>query len=136
MITGTVRLAGSGSDREVKLDPDPASVRKARDFVAKHLPQLGLPPAAVDNAVLIASELVTNAVRCAPDTPCLLAIRVDAALHPVIEVHDSSAELPELQEPDFFSVGGRGLHVIDALCQSWECIPSGDGKAIIVTLPR
>lgn len=125
--------AGSRNDREVKLDPEPESARKAREFVAKHLAELGF-ARNVEDAVLIVSELVTNAVRYAPETPCLLAIRIDGS-HPVIEVHDSSAELPKLQGPDFISQRGRGLHVVDALSRNWECVQSGNGKAVIVTLP-
>jgi hypothetical protein len=50
----------AASRREIKLDPDPASVRTARDFVRSNLCDLGFPES-VDDAVLIASELVTNA---------------------------------------------------------------------------
>jgi anti-sigma regulatory factor (Ser/Thr protein kinase) len=135
MVTDTRCLAASGDDREIKLDPEPASARKARDFVAKQLSELGFPHS-VEDGVLIASELVTNAQRAAPETPCLLVIRVDAGYHPVIEVHDSSPEYPDLQEPDFTSVGGRGLHIVDALCEAWDCFTSGHGKVIIATLRR
>jgi anti-sigma regulatory factor (Ser/Thr protein kinase) len=133
-INGTVDQAGSAFGREIKLDPDPASVRKARDFVRTNLCELGF-PGSVDNGVLIASELVTNAVREAPDTPCLVAVRVGAG-HPVIEVHDCSPEPPKRQPPDFVAERGRGLHIVDALCEDWDCVRSGGGKAVIVVLPR
>ena len=125
---------GSASNREIKLDPDPTSVRRARDFVRANLCELGFPGSA-DNGVLIASELVTNAVREAPDTPCLIAVRVGAG-YPVIEVHDGSPEPAETRPPDVLSERGRGLHIVDALCEKWDCIPSGGGKAVIVVLPR
>jgi anti-sigma regulatory factor (Ser/Thr protein kinase) len=133
-INGTVDHDGSAFRREIKLDPDPASVRKARDFVRTNLCDLGFPGSA-DNGVLIASELVTNAVREAPDTPCLVAVRVGAG-HPIIEVHDGCAEPLEMQPPDFVAEGGRGLHIVDVLCESWNCVQSGGGKAVIVVLPR
>jgi anti-sigma regulatory factor (Ser/Thr protein kinase) len=133
-INGTVDQDGSASSREIKLDPEPASVRKARDFVRRNLRELGF-PGSVDNGVLIASELVTNAVREAPDTPCLVAVRVGAG-HPVIEVHDGSPEPPTMQSPDFVAERGRGLHIVDALCEDWDCVQSGGGKAVIVILPR
>lgn len=133
-INGTVDHDSSASSREIKLDPEPASVRKARDFVRANLCALGF-PGSVANGVLIASELVTNAVREAPDTPCLVAVRVGAG-HPVIEVHDGCPEPPKMQSPDFVAEGGRGLHIVDALCEEWDCVPSGGGKAVIVVLPR
>ena len=122
----------AASGREIKLDPDPLSVRTAREFVRHNLCDLGFPES-VDDAVLIASELVTNAVREAPDTPCLLAISIDGG-GPVLEVHDGSPEGVEPRPPDFVSEHGRGLHVVDALCAEWDCIQSGSGKAVIVRL--
>jgi anti-sigma regulatory factor (Ser/Thr protein kinase) len=119
---------------EVKLDPDPASVRVARTFVAANLRAFGFSDS-VDNGVLIVSELATNALAAAADTPFLVVVRVDAERQPVIEVHDCSPEAPELLAPDFVSEGGRGLHVVEALCETWTCVPSGSGKAVIATLP-
>jgi anti-sigma regulatory factor (Ser/Thr protein kinase) len=133
-INGTGDHDGSEFSREIKLDPDPVSVRKARDFVRTNLRELGF-PGSVDNGVLIASELVTNAVREAPDTPCLVAVRVGAG-YPVIEVHDGSPEPPKMQSPDFVAERGRGLHIVDALCEDWDCVQSGGGKVVIVVLPR
>ena len=118
---------------EVKLDPDPASVREARVFVETNLRGFGFPESA-DNGVLIVSELATNALRYVPDSPFLVAVRVDSEHNPVIEVHDSSLELPELLPADFVSEVGRGLHIVDALCEAWTCVPSGSGKAIAVRL--
>jgi anti-sigma regulatory factor (Ser/Thr protein kinase) len=133
-INGTADHDRSAFSREIKLAPDPASVRKARDFVRANLRELGF-PGSVDNGVLIASELVTNAVREAPDTPCLVAVRVGAG-HPVIEVHDGSPARPEMQPADFVAERGRGLHIVDALCEDWDCVRSGGGKTVIVVLPR
>jgi anti-sigma regulatory factor (Ser/Thr protein kinase) len=124
----------SASSREIKLDPDPASVRTARHFVRRNLCDLGFPESADDGA-LIVSELVTNVLRYAPQMPCLVVVRADAG-HPVIEVHDSSPELPEKRQPDLVSVHGRGLHVVDALCKDWDCVRSSSGKAVIVKLHR
>ena len=122
-----------GSTRELKLDPDPASVRKARDFVRRGLGDLGFPESAEDG-VLIVSELATNVILWAPQQPFLVVIRVDGD-HPIIEVHDGSSVLPERREPDFVAEHGRGLHLVDALCARWECGKSGSGKAVIVKLP-
>ena len=90
----------------------------------------------MEDGILIASELVTHAQKAASDTPCLLAVRVDAGRHPVIEVHDSSPEPAELKDADFLSEEGRGLRIVDALCDAWLCVTSGHGKAIIATMRR
>ena len=133
----TNAICGEGaaaSRREIKLDPDPASVRAARDFVRRNLCDLGF-PGSVDEGVLVVSELVTNSLRAAPHMPCVVVVRVDAG-HPVIEVHDDSSELPQKRDPDFVGEHGRGLHVVEALCESWDCIQSNDGKAVIAILCR
>jgi anti-sigma regulatory factor (Ser/Thr protein kinase) len=134
IISARADQDGPGSEREIKLDPDPAAVRKARDFVRAGLRDLGF-SGSVDDGVLIASELVTNAFRSAPDTPCIVSVR-NGAGRPVIEVYDCSPELPEPCEPDFVSEHGRGLHVVDALCVEWTCVRSGTGKVVIVRLPK
>ncbi|HZB29322.1 MAG TPA: ATP-binding protein [Streptosporangiaceae bacterium] len=135
MTTGAVTgPATAVSRREIKLDPEPASVRTARDFIRSSLRDLGFPES-VDDAVLIASELVTNAVREAPDTPCLVAISADRG-GPVLEVHDCSPEGLKPRPADFVSEHGRGLHVVEALCAEWDCVQSGGGKAVIVKLAR
>jgi anti-sigma regulatory factor (Ser/Thr protein kinase) len=135
MVTDARCLAEYGQAREIKLGPEPASVRKARDFVAKQLSELGF-PRCVEDGVLIASELVTNAGKWAPETPCLLVVRRGAGNHPVIEVHDSSPEQPELQDPDVAAEGGRGLHIVNALCVTWGSVKCCHGKAVIATLRR
>lgn len=83
----------AGSGREIKLDPDPVSVRTARDFVRRNLCDLGFPQS-VDDGVLIVSELVTNSLRAAPQAPCVVVVRIGTG-RPVIEVHDGSPALPQ-----------------------------------------
>jgi anti-sigma regulatory factor (Ser/Thr protein kinase) len=90
---------------EVKLDPDPASVREARAFVETNLRGFGFPES-VDNGVLIVSELATNALRYASDEPVRVVVRVDGEHNPVIEVHDCSPTIPELLPADLVSEGG------------------------------
>jgi anti-sigma regulatory factor (Ser/Thr protein kinase) len=134
MTTGAATGQGAvASSREIKLDPDPASVRKARDFVRSNLRDLGFPES-VEDGVLIVSELVTNVVLWARQQPCLVVVRVGTG-HPVIEVHDAAPELPEKRDPDFVAEHGRGLHLVDALCAQWDCVQSDSGKAVIVNLP-
>ena len=127
-------VVGTGSGREIKLDPEPTSVRKAREFVRRNLCDLGF-PGCVDDGVVVVSELVSNALRAAPQTPCVVVVRVGAG-HPVIEVHDGSCESPQRRDPDVLEESGRGLHVVAALCEAWDSVRSNDGKAVIAILRR
>jgi anti-sigma regulatory factor (Ser/Thr protein kinase) len=77
-------------------------------------------------AVLLVSELVTNAVRHAGSTLTVAVAIGRAAVR--VEVRDRSPRLPALRE----STGGddewgRGLVLVDALASRWgaERLPSG-----------
>ncbi|WNI17309.1 ATP-binding protein [Actinacidiphila sp. ITFR-21] len=86
------------------------SVRRARGFVVRVLDGWGLADLA-DDAGLVVSELVTNAVMYAvPPAYAGVRVRVVRLAGGVrVEVHDASAAKPERH------AYGRGLVVVDAL---------------------
>jgi anti-anti-sigma regulatory factor/anti-sigma regulatory factor (Ser/Thr protein kinase) len=89
--------------------------------------------AAIDQAELLADELVTNAVLHAR-TPLrlLLELRGDL-LH--ISVQDQSPRLLRLVPHDLESEGGRGLRLVEELATSWGAHSRPDGgKAVWCTL--
>ncbi|RKN38630.1 ATP-binding protein [Micromonospora endolithica] len=85
----------------------------------------------LDDAVLIADELVANAVRHGGG--CLqLQIRVHGQDVTITAV-DGSAVVPRRRSAD--SEGGRGLAIIETLAQSWGVTDLDDGhKAVWVRL--
>jgi anti-sigma regulatory factor (Ser/Thr protein kinase) len=105
---------------QVLLAIGPESARAARDFTTSTLRDWQLDDL-IEEAVLIASELVTNAIRhgraCSADqvelawqrqasrVVCLVTDR--SPLPPVIGVADRDAE------------SGRGLQVVEALASTW-----------------
>ena len=101
--------------RAVELMGRPASVRKARGFTADVLADDGVEASVIEVAVLLVSELVTNAVVHAR-APICLAVHTDA--HWVrIEVEDPGHRRPVLRALD--AVDGRGLRVVDKLATDW-----------------
>jgi anti-sigma regulatory factor (Ser/Thr protein kinase) len=77
-------------------------------------------------AVLLVSELVTNAVRHA-GSPLTVAVSIGRAAVRV-EVRDRSPRLPALREQHKAEdEWGRGLVLVDALANRWgaERLPSG-----------
>ncbi len=86
------------------------------------------------DAQLIVSELVTNALRHAPG-PGGLALEVtpDAALLR-ITVSDSSTRPPELRAHDARRVGGHGLQLVTRLCDQLQTIALETGKQIVAHL--
>jgi serine phosphatase RsbU (regulator of sigma subunit)/anti-sigma regulatory factor (Ser/Thr protein kinase) len=84
-------------------------------------------------ALLVLSELVTNAVRQG-DSPVRVTLEAaDDSL--LVEVFDSGHRLPALTDADLDSPGGRGLHLIDAICDEWGVLEELDGKTVWARLP-
>ncbi len=103
----------------------------AREIVAQACETWRLPDA-VEDAQLIITELVSNAVRHAKGDLHLLVLR-DRHLH--LSIADASGEQPRriLPDPDS-GEGGRGLLLIDAVAVAWGSSPTPDGKVVWATL--
>ena len=115
----------------------PESVGMVRGQVRAALEFAGL-KAYVDDAELIASELVSNAVRhgssSREDKVTVALIRVANTSGVAIIVVDSSPDPPVMREFTLDEEGGRGMRIVDALAASWHWRPEGPGKAVIAIL--
>jgi hypothetical protein len=82
----------------------------------------------VDDAVLVADELVSNAHQHgrAP-RHCRFAL-IDQGRCVRIEVDDASSAQPRLRTPD--RSGGRGLLLVDRLSSSWGVRNDADHKTV------
>ncbi|MFJ1808244.1 MULTISPECIES: ATP-binding protein [unclassified Streptomyces] len=113
-----------------------ASIADARAAVRALLADVGHHPdhRPSQDAQLVVSELVTNALRHAPG-PGGLALEVtpDAALLR-ITVRDSSPRPPELRAPDARRIGGHGLLLVTRLCDHLHTIALERGKQIVAHL--
>ena len=114
-------------EASIRLSPHPTSARAAREFVAGVLEGWGR-LAQVEPAVLLTSELVTNAIVHAR-SQIALTVRMNGESLRVI-VLDESAERPRLRYRRDDLGSGRGLGLVDALAVSWGVSPSGQGKAV------
>lgn len=115
-------------------DGSPEAIGDARRFVVGFLAQLQeerraeISPQVTGVAQLVVSELVTNACKYAPG-PCVVNVELAG---PVLEitVWDSHPVLPVscATEPD--RVGGHGLEIVSALCESFEAQRRPVGKQV------
>lgn len=87
-----------------------------------------VPPAAVETARLVTSELVTNAFRHAPG-PVRLELRLEGRLA-AITVWDSAPALPVVGEADPARVGRHGLEVVKSLARHFEVRRESVGKRV------
>jgi anti-sigma regulatory factor (Ser/Thr protein kinase) len=124
------------ASRLVRLAALPSSVPWARR-VLRHLLRQWQLEAVADPALLLVSELVTNAVQCAdgagqeqPGQPMIsLTVQLtDASL--VIMVWDGSPALPVLQEEDVSGDHGRGLLLVEFLADAWGHYAADGGKVV------
>lgn len=111
---------------ELMLESRPESIRRGRQFVADTLVQWGFGAdeqarARLSEIVLVASELLTNAVRVSPRTTSL---RVQAHRdHVLVEVRDDSTVPATPRKAGLNDTSGRGLSIVDALSERWGTTP-------------
>jgi serine/threonine-protein kinase RsbW len=103
----------------IRLDADDRAPGHARRFVRHNLEELGYPKT-VDDAVVVVSELVTNAAAAAPYTPIFVAL-LPSSGRVLLEVWDMSPDRPVMRSPDTMATAGRGLHVVEELSVTYGC---------------
>jgi anti-sigma regulatory factor (Ser/Thr protein kinase) len=131
----------SSSTVSTVLAPDPAAVRQAREIVRRALTRWRV-DAIADDVVLVASELVSNAVLHGVDGRGLPRGKLEFDLvstgsHLVCTVSDPSPEPPVRRDSDEDATGGRGLQLIEALSMCWGWTPGGAsrGKSVWAVFP-
>lgn len=112
---------------------EPGCVSVARRFVDQTLGSWGAEQAVFD-AQLVASELVTNAMRHGGGAIDLRLLMEDSELACVVSDHSPAPPIPG--EADVFAEYGRGLRLVGALCRAWGWLtPGGSRKLVWAVLP-
>jgi anti-sigma regulatory factor (Ser/Thr protein kinase) len=108
------------------------NVRAARDFVADALLDQGFDGDA-DTVLLLASELVTNAVRHAA-TAFEITVDVDEGAVRVSVIDGDVEHAPEVKHPSPNDTSGRGLLLVEKLAAVWGSDRVDRGKAVWFTV--
>jgi len=116
----------------VQLAAEPAAAARARRTVRDALRAWDL-PVDDDLAVLLTSELVTNAIRHAPGQTITLDISCSRE-QLLVGVHDTSQAAPVRRDVPPDAETGRGLMLIATLATGWGVSPDPAGKAVYFTL--
>jgi PAS domain S-box-containing protein len=113
------------------LEPRPEQVAAGRRFVRDALTAWDQAELA-DTAGLLASEILTNAVRHARQP---IGLRLHLMPDEIItEVTDDYAQPPRRTLPALDDEYGRGLTLVEALAHNWGTLPTSDGKIVWFTL--
>ncbi|MFJ1622623.1 ATP-binding protein [Streptomyces sp. NPDC088190] len=114
------------------LPAHPESVAGARRLTRARLDEWRLDADAHDSAILIVSELVTNAVVHTLSTRVVCELRcLDGRLRIAVQDQGHQPGGPQLcRTAD--DEHGRGLLLVDAMCSSWGTRDAGNGSGRIV----
>jgi len=104
--------------------PEPSSSREARRRVSTELESHDLEDVAVTVAQVV-SELATNAVLHARTPFEVRANVLDGYVR--IEVHDGTQRTPVRRHFSDQATSGRGLRLVEELCEAWGVDPDVDG---------
>ncbi|MEU3252983.1 ATP-binding protein [Streptomyces sp. NPDC006997] len=118
----------------------PAGVGEARHRMRAQLRGGGVAESVIDDAVLILSELLSNACKhgrplgdaLSGDGDVRAAWRVDASGRLLVEVTDGGGPTrPAPATPSVTAHGGRGLNIITALADDWGVRDNARGEVTV-----
>jgi anti-sigma regulatory factor (Ser/Thr protein kinase) len=132
MITMAPTRPPQLQSHRVWLATGPAAVPEARSHVRAAI-RCWEVPVDEDAAVLLTSELMTNAIRHEAGQAVLLVITWSCGQLRV-DVHDSSCSLPVVEEVPADAETGRGLLLVATLSAEWGFYRTPTGKAVYFTL--
>jgi anti-sigma regulatory factor (Ser/Thr protein kinase) len=116
----------------IRLSAGPAAAAGARSHVRAAICAWNV-PADRDVAVLLTSELVTNAIR--HETGQTITLAVSYSIGQLrVDVHDTSRSLPVVVEAWDDAETGRGLMLVAMLSAEWGFYRTSAGKAVYFTL--
>ncbi|WP_431781538.1 ATP-binding protein [Streptomyces chumphonensis] len=127
-MTATARPVGPPGYSET-LPCTAASVARSRILARAALAAWGLPEL-VEPGALVASELVSNAVRHVGRLHLRVTVSRPEVALVRIAVVDRSVRPPVLRLPDADDEGGRGLLLVDATAARWGVDPLPWGKRV------
>ncbi|WP_167582757.1 ATP-binding protein [Kineococcus rubinsiae] len=117
----------------LQLVDDLSAGRRARAVLRGCCHEWGVGEAACQVALLLGSELVTNAVVHAAG-PVRLCVEIDAQFLR-LAVSDASPEQPRRRAAPPEAGGGRGLLLLEELSREWGVRKVPEGKAVWCLIP-
>jgi anti-sigma regulatory factor (Ser/Thr protein kinase) len=126
-VVALLRSVASVLVASMELAPDHTAAARARQFVAVTLRAWGLDEA-VEDAELLVSELVTNAILHARSPATVRIDHTPPRLR--VAVCDSSPSPPRVRDYGPDAVTGRGMLLVDRIARRWGVEMNGNGKCV------
>jgi anti-sigma regulatory factor (Ser/Thr protein kinase) len=123
--------AGPPLDAEAQMPHRVDSVPAARAFLTQLLHGWDIEQQVIDDASLLTTELMSNAVEHGSGVLELEIAVQDGLLR--VGVHDGSVKPPVMREGTSASLeGGRGIWLVQSIARDWGSDPSGreEGKTV------
>lgn len=124
----------------VQIATDLAAVSSARRALVAQLRDARIEPRVVEDAALVVHELAENAVRhgggAAHAGPVEVSWRVGDDIIDLCVRDRGTAGFPAPAWPTARLDGGRGLHIVERLCRSWDVRHGADGTQVSARLDR
>jgi anti-sigma regulatory factor (Ser/Thr protein kinase) len=116
----------------VRLPAQAESVGEARRVTEEVLKSSGVLTEALEDAELVVSELVTNAVVHGAKSldQHVLLVLMQSGPTLVVKVYDVDTRIGPRKQASSDSESGRGLLIVDALADRWGATASPDGKCL------
>jgi signal transduction histidine kinase/DNA-binding response OmpR family regulator len=129
------RISDRSVERVAVLDllAKPSSVKQGRVFTTTTLREWSLADAVIEDATLMVSEMLTNAVVHGRPPVRLRLRKTSDEL--TIEVDDGSSAMPRRLRAGPDDLHGRGLAIVAELGARWAARPDGYGKTVWSTIP-
>ena len=122
-------------DYRLPLPPHKIASRQAHRVLEWALRDWQVGGDAADNARIVLSEMVTNALTHSLDV-FQLALRLNGD-QILVEVWDRADGMPHVGLPDGLAVNGRGMFLVDTLSKEWGVRPEEEGgKTVWAKVPR
>lgn len=121
----------------IRVAAEPSSVPEVRRVIVEDLVERGIPEATIDEAEIVVSELLSNALRHAqPLADGTFRVRWKVRLEVVeIEVTDGGGETAPVPAPRaVWAPSGRGLRIVRALAHEWGVTEDKLGQTVWATL--
>jgi hypothetical protein len=116
-----------------EVPPSAVALSEARRFATRTLAAWELPESVAEDAILIVSELVTNAIVHGRPPVRLRLVRAPREL--AIEVDDDASAIPRKLHASLEDINGRGLAIVAEIGSRWAARANGRGKTVWSTLP-